>query len=91
MLLNKHAKNLFAAIAAEAVGAVGRGEGEGSLAKRKAAEVTELGGGAHLLSDAEGFDMGDDPPAVQDIDGGREGRLSAVRNAIAYFFEKGAL
>jgi hypothetical protein len=42
MPLYKHAKNLLAAIAAEAVGAVGRGEGEGSLAKRKAAEITGL-------------------------------------------------
>ena len=40
---------------------------------------------------AEGFHVGDDAPPIQGIDGGREGRLSAVRNAIAYFFEKGAL
>jgi hypothetical protein len=91
MLLCKHLEHLFASVAAESVGVVRGGEGESSLVKRKATEITELWGGAHLLSRAEGLDIGDDAPTVQGIDGGCKGRLSAVRNAIAYFFEKGAL
>ena len=60
-----------------------------SLAKRKAAEIAELCGGVHLLAGAEGFDIGDDAPTVQDIDGGCQGRLPAVRNSVADLFEKG--
>jgi hypothetical protein len=42
MLLNKHAKNLFAAIAAEAVGLFVGGEGDFLTAEREAAEIAEL-------------------------------------------------
>jgi hypothetical protein len=38
---------------------------------------------------AKGFDIGDDTPPVQGINGGCKGRLPAVRNAIADLFEKG--
>jgi hypothetical protein len=36
----------------------------------------------------KGFDISDDAPPVQGIDGGCKGRLPAVRNTIADLFEK---
>jgi hypothetical protein len=89
MLFRKHLENLFAAFAAEGVGFVCRGDGECPMAKREGTKVTEGCGGFHLLAGAEGFDIGDDPPTVQGIDGGRKGRLPSFRNAVADFFEKG--
>ena len=58
------------------------------MAKREATKVTELCGGFHLLAGAKGFDISDDAPPVQGIDGGCKGRLPAVRNTIADLFEK---
>jgi hypothetical protein len=89
MFFHKHLENLSATVTAELALVFGRGEREDLLAKGKTAEVTELWGGVHLLSRAEGFDIGEDAPAVQGIDGGRKGRLPAVRNAVADLFEKG--
>jgi len=66
-----------------------KGEGESLLAEGKTAEIAEMCGIFHLLSKAEGFDIGDDAPAVQRIKGGGKGRLLAFRNAIADLFEKG--
>jgi len=40
--------------------------------------------------EAEGFDVGDDAPTVQGIDGGCKRRLPAVRNSVADLFEKGS-
>jgi len=89
MPFRKHLEHLLAAFAAKGVRVFRRGESESLLAKRKAAEIAELCGGVHLLMGAERFDVSDDAPAVQDIDGSRQGRLPAVRNSVAELFEKG--
>ncbi len=91
MLFHKHLEDLLATVAAELEFAFRRGKCEDFLAKGEAAEVTELCGGIHLVLDAEGFDMGDDPPTVHDINGCCKGWLPAVRNAVAYLFEKRTL
>jgi len=89
MFLCEHLKDLLATPAAELVRVFRTGEGESLLAKRKAAEIAELCEGVHLLMGAERFDVSDDAPAVQDIDGCCKGRLPAVRNSVAELFEKG--
>ena len=91
MLFHKYFEDMFATVTAELVGVVRRGERESLLAKRKATESAELGRGYHLLAETEGFDVSDDAPAVQGIDGCRQGRLPAVGNSVADLFEKGAL
>lgn len=90
MLLHKHLEHLFATVAAEGVGPVGKGECGYSSSKGKTAEIAELCGRFHLLPNAEGLDIGDDAPAVQDIDGGGKRRLLAFRNAVADLFEESA-
>jgi hypothetical protein len=89
MLLQKHLEHLLAAHAAELVGPVRTGEGGYSTAKRKTAEIAELFGVLHLFAGAEGFDIRDNAPPVDGVDGGRKRRLPSSRKSIADLFEKG--
>ena len=69
----------FAALAAESERGVNGGKLRRRTSDAKTAQVAGMKGLGHrkLFPYADGFDVGDDAPAVIDSNGGGQGRLSA--------------